>query len=156
MVKVEDSYNNVVTNSANITAAAVQNTWTLGGTTTKGTSAGVATFAGLTAVSPNAVTGATISFTSGGLSATSSAFNIPAPILPALGSISLANGKFSFAFTNATGLNYSVLATNNVSAPLSTWPAIGAATESPAGSGNYQFTNSIGTNADMFYILRLQ
>jgi hypothetical protein len=50
-------------------------------------------------------------------------------------------------------LSFSILATNNIAAPIATWPLLGAAVESPVGSGNYQFTNSPVTN-DLFYILR--
>jgi hypothetical protein len=155
VVKVEDIYGNVVTNTANITAAAVQNTWTLGGSVTVATAGttGTATFAGLTAFSTNAVTGASISFTSGAAALTSSTFNIPAPVQSLLGGATIVNGKFSFAFTNLPGLSFSVLATNNLIAPVSTWPVVGTVVESPVGSGNYSFTNTTATNS-VFYILR--
>jgi hypothetical protein len=157
VVKVEDQYGNVVTNAANVTAAAVQNTWTLGGTLTLTTSAGVVTFTNLTAFSTNIVTGATIAFTSSGMAGATSSpgFNIPAPIPSRLGGVKLSGGQLKFVFTNITGLSYSVLATNNLTAPFSNWPLVGHAVESPAGSGNYQFTNSSpATNAQLFYILR--
>jgi len=156
-VKVEDAYGNVVTNSTSITAAPVQSTWTLGGTKTVATAgvSGTTTFAGLTAFSTNAITGATISFTAGALSATSSSFNIAAPVQSTLGGAVSANGKFIFGFTNFTGLSFSVLATNNITAPISAWPVIGTAVESPVGSGNYMFTNTpAATNAQLYYILR--
>ena len=70
-----------------------------------------------------------------------------------LGTVLLSRGALTFAFTNATGLSFSVLATNNIAAPITNWPVVGPAVESPAGSGNYQFTNSPATN-DLFYILR--
>jgi hypothetical protein len=63
------------------------------------------------------------------------------------------NGKLTLAFTNYTGLSFSVLATNNLAAPIATWPLVGHPIESPAGSGNYHFTNSPATNGQ-FYILR--
>ena len=66
----------------------------------------------------------------------------------------LSNGKFVFGFTNVTGLSYKVLGTNNLSAPIATWPVIGSPVESPAGSGTYLFTNSPATNSAQFYILR--
>jgi hypothetical protein len=60
-----------------------------------------------------------------------------------------------FAFTNASGLSFSVLATNNITAPVSTWPVIGYATESPGGSGQYQFMDpNPATNSGEYYILR--
>jgi hypothetical protein len=157
VVKVEDLYGNVVTNSsASITAAAGQAAWTLGGTTTKSAVSGMASFTGLTAFSTNSVTGATIHFTSGGLTAVDSTpgFNIAAPIQSVLGGVMLNGGQLTFTFTNAPGLSFSVLATNDISAPLTNWPVIGTAVENPAGSGNYQFTNSSATNAQEFYILR--
>lgn len=157
VVKVEDLYGNPVTSSVNVTASATQTTWTLGGTTTVGTTGttGTATFAGLSALGTNAVVGATISFTSGVLSATSLPFNIPAPIQSVLGGAKVTSGKFGFTFTNITGLSFSVLATNNLTAPVANWPVVGVAVESPVGSGIYQFTNSAAaTNAQLFYMLR--
>ena len=157
VVKVEDIYNNVVTNSsASITNAPVQGTWTLGGTKTLAAVSGTATFSGLTAFSTAAVTGATMHFTSGTLTAVDSTpgFNIPAPIRPNLRGVALTGGKLKFSFTNATRLSFSVLSTNNLTAPIASWPVVGQAIESPAGSGNYQFTNSATGNAQQFYILR--
>ncbi|NCW27303.1 MAG: DUF1533 domain-containing protein, partial [Verrucomicrobia bacterium] len=80
-VTVQDQYGNTVTGSSAAVAAAVgSGTWTLGGTTTINASSGVATFSGLTATSAAAVTGATITFSSAGLTGTtSSTFNIPTP-----------------------------------------------------------------------------
>jgi hypothetical protein len=74
---------------------------------------------------------------------------------PQLNSVAIPGGghAFQFSFTNATGASFSVLATNNLSAPKTNWPVVGHAVESPAGSGNYQFTNSPLTNMQ-FYILR--
>jgi len=157
VVKVEDQFGNVVTtSSASIVASAAEGTWTLGGTATKAAVSGIASFANLTAFSAGGVTGATISFTSTGLAgATSTSFNIPAPIQSLLGGATVASGKLAFAFTNITGLSYSVLATNNLTAPVATWPVIGSAIESPAGSGHYQFSDpSPATNSPRFYLLR--
>ena len=157
VVKVEDQYGNVVTNSsASIAAAAVQGTWTLGGATTMTPLLGVVTFTNLTAFSASPVTGATISFTAGGLAGATSSpgFTIPASIQSSLGGVKLLSaGQLKFSFTNAPGLSFSVLATNNIAAPITNWPVVGPAVESPAGSGNYQFTNSPATNGQ-FYILR--
>ena len=157
IVKVQDAYGNVVTgSSASIAAAAVQGTWTLGGTKTRTAASGVATFTNLTAFSAQAVAGATIAFSSSGLTgATSSVFNIPAPINSLLGGVGVAAGRLGFTFTNISGLSYSVLATNDLSAPVATWPVIGTATESPAGSGHYQFTDpNPATSNNLFYYLR--
>jgi hypothetical protein len=66
-----------------------------------------------------------------------------------------ASAAVQFTFTNAPGLSFSILATNNISAPVANWPVVGTAVENPAGSGNYQFTDSNpATNAALFYILR--
>jgi len=158
VVVVKDQFNNTVTNNVSIVAAAVLPdpvTWTLGGSKTVTTSGGTATFTNLTAFSTNAVTGAAISFTAGGLSVTSAPpFTIPAPIQSVLGGTSIGAGKLALNFTNATGLSFSILATNNITAPVSTWPVVGTAVESPAGSGNYSYTNSAATNDMQFFLLR--
>jgi hypothetical protein len=157
VVAVQDQFGNPTTSTASIVAAPVQGTWTLGGTTTKAAVAGTATFTGLTATSANALTGATIHFTSGSLTAVDSmpGFNLPAPIPSSLGGVTLTGGKLKFTFTNATGLSFSVLATNDLTAPKANWPVVGTAVESPAGSGSYSFTNSApATNGALFYLLR--
>jgi hypothetical protein len=155
VVKVLDSLGNPLTVSVAVTAAAVQNTWSLGGSNTVTTSGGNATYSGLTAFSPTSISGATISFTYNGLSVTSSpAFSIPAPIRSEL-TPAATNGHAGFTFTNITGLSYSVQATDTISAPVATWPVIGVAVESPAGSGKYQFIDpSPATNSARFYLLR--
>jgi len=50
-------------------------------------------------------------------------------------------------------LSFSVLATNNLTDPRTSWPVIGQAVEGPAGT--YKFTNSApATNDLQYYILR--
>jgi hypothetical protein len=74
-----------------------------------------------------------------------------------LNGVSLSGGNLTFAFTNGTGLSFSVLATNNLAAPVSTWPVVGGTpvVENPPGSGHYQFTAPYpATNSAQFYILR--
>jgi hypothetical protein len=158
VVKIEDIYGNVVTNStASIIAAVGTGTWAIGGNTNKAAVSGTVTFTNLTATSAAPVSGATIHFTSGSLTAADSTpgFNIPAPIQSNLSGIMLSGGRLKFSFTNATGLSFSILATNNINAPVTNWPVIGTPTENPAGSGNYQFTDPApATNAAWFYILR--
>ena len=64
------------------------------------------------------------------------------------------SNSLQFSFSNGTGLSFPVLGTNDVTAPLSTWPVIGTAVESPAGSGQYHFTDpNPATNSAMFYII---
>ena len=157
VVTVEDSAGDVIFMATNVTAAATQPTWTLGGVTNITGSSGVMTFTNLSAFSASAVGGATITFNCGTLSAISTpSFNIPAPIYSTLKKANIANGGFAFTFTNATGLAYSVLGTNDIAAPVSTWPVIGTTIESPAGSGIYGFTNTVGTNGQFYYLLRQQ
>ncbi len=65
------------------------------------------------------------------------------------------SGAMTFAFTNGTGLSFSVLGRNKVAAPVATWPVVGPAVETPAGSWQYQFTDpSPATNTQRFYLLR--
>ena len=60
-----------------------------------------------------------------------------------------------FSFTNAPGLSFSILATNNITAPVATWPVIGTVTDNPPNSGQYQFTDpNPATNSNRFYMLR--
>lgn len=89
-----------------------------------------------------------------GYSADSVAQNIVAPAIAKLKSVAVSGGNVTFNFTNYTGLGFSVLGTNNLAAPISTWPVVGNPVESPAGSGNYSFTHSVPTNTSLFYILR--
>jgi hypothetical protein len=154
VVAVQDASGNAVASTASILASVGAGTWTLGGNTNKAAVNGTATFSALTAFSPSAVNGATITFSSSGLTGvTSTGFNIPAPILSSLAGVKLSGGSFIFSFTNATGLSFSVLATNNAAAPKTNWPVVGHPVESPAGSGKYQFTNSPATNPPQFFIL---
>jgi hypothetical protein len=89
-VLIQDQYGNTTASTAIVTSTAVQSTWTAGGSNTKAGVAGSAAFSGLTATSAAAVTGATIAFTSGSLtSVTSSAFNLPAIVVPASGSAAI-------------------------------------------------------------------
>ncbi len=84
-VFIQDQYNNPTSSTAVVTANTGSGSWTPTGSTTATGVSGTATFSGLTATSAAAVVGATISFTSPGLTAVSSGtFNIPAPAgLPA-------------------------------------------------------------------------
>jgi autotransporter-associated beta strand protein len=61
--------------------------------------------------------------------------------------------SFQLSFTNSTGAALTVYATTNVSLPLSQWTSLGRATESPAGSGSYSFTDAQATSAMRFYRL---
>lgn len=58
----------------------------------------------------------------------------------------LGNGSVQLSFTNVTDAVFPVLATTNVSLPLSNWTPIGYVTESPVGSGQFPFTDAQATN----------
>jgi hypothetical protein len=74
---------------------------------------------------------------------------------PTLSGVALNGGALAFAFTNYPSLHFTVLGTNNLTAPKAAWPVIGTATESPSGSGHYQFTDlNPDTNSVEFYQLR--
>jgi hypothetical protein len=67
----------------------------------------------------------------------------------------LGNGTLTFGFTNITGASFTVFASTNLVFPLNTWSNLGAAVESPAGSGQYQFTDLQATNlTQRFYLLQ--
>ncbi len=77
---IQDQYGNTTSSTATISASVGSGSFTLNGTTTATAVSGLATFSGLGVSSNAAVTGATISFTSSGLTdGTSSAFNISTP-----------------------------------------------------------------------------
>jgi hypothetical protein len=58
----------------------------------------------------------------------------------------LGGGSFQFGFINGSGPSYSVLASTNVAGTMNTWSNLGAATEVPAGSGLFQFTDHQAPN----------
>ena len=62
-------------------------------------------------------------------------------------------GGFRFSFTNAPGQSFTVLATANLSLPLTNWSVLGTATE--VSPGQYQYTDLAATNsARQFYRVR--
>ena len=63
----------------------------------------------------------------------------------------LGNGVIQLSFTNISGSSFTVLATTNVALPLNLWSNLGAAVESPAGSGQFQFTDPQATNNTQRY-----
>lgn len=65
----------------------------------------------------------------------------------------LGNGAFQFAFINAPGDAFTVLASTNASLPLASWNVLGSVTE--ISSGQYQFTDLQATNQPLcFYRVR--
>ena len=66
---------------------------------------------------------------------------------------SLGGGAVQLAFTNTPGATFTVLATTNVSLPVSNWSALGAPTEQAL--GEFQYTDPQATNnPQRFYRLR--
>jgi N-acetylneuraminic acid mutarotase len=66
---------------------------------------------------------------------------------PILHPVILSDGSFQFFFSgNPGGTNYSVLASPDVAAPMNSWLNLGAATETPPGSGLFQFTDPQAPN----------
>jgi len=63
----------------------------------------------------------------------------------------LGNGSYQFAFTNLTGASFSVFATTNITLPAANWTFIGSASETPPGSGTFQFTDPGATNFPQRY-----
>jgi uncharacterized delta-60 repeat protein len=61
------------------------------------------------------------------------------PIL--LDPLSFTNSSFGFSFTNTPGAGFTVFASTNAALPLSAWSNLGPAVESPAGSGQFHFTD---------------
>ena len=58
----------------------------------------------------------------------------------------LGNGTFQFGFTNLTGASFTVFASTSVALPFNLWSNLGPAAETPAASGQFQFTNPDATN----------
>jgi hypothetical protein len=57
----------------------------------------------------------------------------------------LASGAFQFAFTNTSGVGFSVLAATNLALPLSNWDALGSVTE--VSQNHFQFMDLQATNS---------
>ena len=101
-VYVQDQYGNTTTSTATVNAAVGFGSWTLGGTSSATASNGIASFSGLTATSPSCVIGATITFSSTGLtSVTSGLFNVPYPLN---GNYTIGTGGNFTSFTKSDGL----------------------------------------------------
>jgi len=70
------------------------------------------------------------------------------------GATVLGNVSFQFGFTNYTDMSFTVLATTNLTLPLNLWSNLGAALESPVGSGQFQFSDLLATNhSQRFYCI---
>lgn len=70
-------------------------------------------------------------------------------------SLRLSNGSFQLSFASTPGTLFTALAATNMAQPRENWTVVGPAIESPAGSGQFQFTDPQATNfACRFYVLR--
>lgn len=150
VVAIQDQYGNTTTSTAAVLAAASDVSWTIGGTTSKNGVSGVAAFTDLTATSTNLVSGATISFTSTGLtSVTSNGFIIPSPNSAAtklvITSISTTTP------TAGTGFSVTVQSQddNNIPINVSTGTGFSLTTNGTAGSigGTTSGTITSGSNS---------
>ena len=75
-----------------------------------------------------------------------------APLLG--GAMNLGADGVQFAFTNQPGASFTVYATTNLDLLLAQWTQLGIATELPAGSGLYHFTDPQATNhLHRFYVV---
>jgi len=72
----------------------------------------------------------------------------PAPTFlnPILNLIRLGDGSIQFGFSNPSGPGYRVQASTDFPGPLNTWSNLGPATETPPGSGQFQFTDHQATS----------
>ena len=108
IVNFADQYDNLTTSgTGDVTAAVGTGSYTLGGNPTISPSAGVATFTDLTAGAATALSGVTISFSSGSLTGvTSGTFNIPAPLAPTLAAAVSATVDADFVVTYPANSNW--------------------------------------------------
>jgi N-acetylneuraminic acid mutarotase len=87
-----------------------------------------------------------------GIPSTGAVLNIslPLPSAPILtGSAILANGAVQFGFTNTPNSTFTVLASVNVSLPVTNWTVLGVVTETSP--GQFQFTDLPATNQPQRY-----
>ena len=122
VVTLRDQYGNTSTSTDNVTV--IQGgggSWALGGGLTAAAANGVATFTGLTAGHSTALSGVTLSFSSGSLEPVSSnPFNIPAPVAPTLAAASPAtvDGPFTITFTENSAWRLAITAVRVASTTL--------------------------------------
>ncbi|MCB1071179.1 MAG: hypothetical protein KDL31_12565, partial [Kiritimatiellae bacterium] len=62
------------------------------------------------------------------------------------------NGAISATFSNAPFADFTGYGSTNVMLPLNLWSSLGPATETPAGSGTYQISVPVGTNAPQYFL----
>lgn len=81
----------------------------------------------------------------------------PPPPVPTISSIALditgANIILSGTNNNgATGGQYAILSSTNIALPLSSWTAV--STQSFNGDGSFNYTNAVGTDPNLYYIIQ--
>jgi hypothetical protein len=79
-------------------------------------------------------------------------YNGPGVPAPHLVGTNLSNGNFQIRFVNTPGVSFTVLATTNLSVPLTNWTVLGTATEIPL--GQFQFIDTSATGPRRFYEVR--
>jgi hypothetical protein len=93
-----------------------------------------------------------------GIPSAASTINIavPLPSVTRLASFTVrSGGSFQFAFTNSIGAQFSVLATTDLSLPLSRWMVLGGVLE--IAPGQFMFTDPQAVNnPQRFYSIRSQ
>jgi autotransporter-associated beta strand protein len=79
----------------------------------------------------------------------------PPPSGLTIGNISVSGGNISFGgqYPAAANETFSILGTTNLDLPVTNWPIV--ATGSFDANGNFASTNSVGTNAQTFYLLKI-
>ena len=81
---------------------------------------------------------------------------LPTPPAPVIGNpVRLGNGAVQFNFASTPNAGFTVLASTNVALPVNAWSNLGPAVETPAASGQFQFTDPQATNhPSRFYLIR--
>jgi hypothetical protein len=79
--------------------------------------------------------------------------NLPVTSITMSNLVRIAGGSVQFNFSNVPGATFTILASTNLTKPLTNWTVLGTATESPA--GRYQFTDpQVVTNPTRYYRVR--
>ncbi|MEO7299252.1 MAG: hypothetical protein ABI042_11830 [Verrucomicrobiota bacterium] len=74
---------------------------------------------------------------------------------PVITSSAVVGGFFKLTFSGTTGATYSIVSSTDIATPLTSWTVAGTATESPSGSGQFQFTDTLPATGQRFYAVRL-
>jgi hypothetical protein len=79
----------------------------------------------------------------------------PPPRAPTIRNVTISSGQVILSGTNNSGAGgtYHLLTSTNIATPLSNWTVLTSGSFN--GSGNFSSTNSVGTNSQRFYMLRV-